>query len=135
MNIPRHSPTRTDAGTFPGGHGAAGAFTTTHGKGDGSLTAARAVLAQVSECDDRRIARACRIVLESDRSEPQERIDALSLMDRIPMVVLTQLEAEGMRAPLLLNEEINASTDLNRAPPNKETLPLCSDRARGTHNE
>ncbi|OIQ42381.1 MAG: hypothetical protein BM560_08155 [Roseobacter sp. MedPE-SWde] len=84
---------RTDAGTFPSGPSAAGAFSTTHGQGDGGLTAARAVLAQVSNHADHQIARACRIVLDTDRSEPQERADAHTLLCRIPRVILTQLDA------------------------------------------
>mgnify|MGYP000259025445 CR=1 FL=1 len=82
---------RTDAGTFPSGPSAAGVFSTTHGKGEGGLTAARAVLAQVSNQTDLQIARACRIVLDTDRSEPQERTDALALLDRLPMVVSAQV--------------------------------------------
>lgn len=84
---------RTDAGTFPSGPSAAGVSSTTHGKGDGGLTAARAVLAQVSNHTDLQIARACRIVLDTDRSEPQERTDVQTLLSRIPRVILTQLGA------------------------------------------
>jgi hypothetical protein len=75
--------TRTDAGTFPGSTGPAGVFSTTHGKGDGGLAAARAVLAKVSDCDDLQIARACWVVLASDRSEPQENRDARDILDRL----------------------------------------------------
>ncbi|WP_122076930.1 hypothetical protein [Pseudophaeobacter sp. EL27] len=82
---------RTDAGTFPSGPSAAGVFSTTHGKGDGGLTAARAVLAQVSNHTDLQIARACRIVLDTHRSEPQERTDAQALFARLPMVVSAQV--------------------------------------------
>lgn len=99
MNIVRHSPTRTDAGTSPGSTGAAGIFSTIHSKGDRGLTAARAVLAQVSNCTDLQIARACRCVLEADHAEPQERMDAKALLLRIPMVVLAQLDAEQLGEP------------------------------------
>lgn len=97
MSNSRHSPTRTIAGTFPGGSGAAGVFPTTHGKGDRGLTAARAVLAQVSNCTDLQIARACQIILNRQHTEPQERADARALLDRIPMVVLAQLDATEAR--------------------------------------
>lgn len=82
---------RLNAGTFPSGPSAAGVFSTTHGKGDRGLTAARAVLAQVSNHTDLQIARACRIVLDTESSEPQERTDAQALFARLPMVVSAQV--------------------------------------------
>ena len=98
MNTTGTPPTRTDAGTFPGGQGAAGNFSTTRGKGEGGLTAARAVLAQVSDFDDRQIARACRVVLQSEIAESQERIDAQSLLSRLVPLARTIVSPETERA-------------------------------------
>jgi hypothetical protein len=98
MNTTGTPPTRTDAGTFPGGQCAAGNFSTTHGKGEGGLTAARAVLAQVSDCDDRQIARACQVVLQSDFAESQERIDAQALLSRLAPLARASVSPEAGRA-------------------------------------
>ncbi|MEX5600733.1 hypothetical protein [Pseudophaeobacter sp. C1-32P7] len=96
MSVSRSSLTcGLTAGNFPGGPGAAGIPSATHGVAvPGELAQARSVLAKVADHGDTEIARACMAVLESSLAEQVERRDASAMLERVPLCLIARLKTE-----------------------------------------